>query len=74
MTAHLLSSGLTNSIYLARRVKPLGNGNVEVVGPKEDITDQAIAAVIGHAKVCELKECRCKELAQFRPASGRVLA
>jgi len=40
----LLVSEVTNTIYIGN-AKDLGNGNWEMIGKKEDFTDEAIAAV-----------------------------
>lgn len=63
-------SGLTNTIYACRNYSDRGNGLfVSAAGAKDDVTQEAIAAVIHHARLCVDPECLCLSLATRRALS-----
>jgi hypothetical protein len=56
----IATSGLTNTIYALRNYTERA-GHV-VSSAKDDVTAQAIQAVVGHARICERDDCECEGL------------
>lgn len=57
----IMCGGLTNTIYAVRRYTDRGNGLlVAANGGKDDVTQEAILAVVEHRVRCQRSDCSCK--------------
>lgn len=67
----VMASGLTNRIWALRRYREMPEGYV-VSSSKDDVTEDAIRAVIEHIRRgCSLVDCGCQFLTQ-RAQCGRI--
>ena len=72
MKVRVFYSGLTGNIYASRRYSERPGG-LFVSHDKDDVTDEAIAAVAEHVGNCERRECICHELGLRRQSQcGRI--
>lgn len=58
MRVRIFHSGLTNRIFASTRYTERGDG-LFVSTKKDDVTQEAIAAVLAHARECNTSGCRC---------------
>ena len=61
----VFSSPLTSAIFATNRYRDMGGGHFMSSGAKNDVTEEAIVAVIDHMRACVRRDCRCRQL-QFR--------
>lgn len=63
MPVRILCGGLTNTIYAVRRYSNQPNGViVAALNAKDDVTQEAIGAVIEHSQRCNVADCLCRRI------------